>query len=285
MANSGARVYRSTNQSVSSGFTAIQFNTEIYDVGDYFDAGTPTHLTIPEDGYYFISGGIQSNFVYQYPSNYYRGVFIRKNGTTYIAGTKFYAGTDARQHVSCMHEFSAGDYIEIMSYIGSGGGSTITGGSYVYCSIQKIAIESVDVGARVYEASSGTLIPNAAWTAVTFTSERYDTHDLHDNSVNPGRFTIPVGYDGVYLIGSSIQVTGTANGYSGISILLNGTGIAIEYLPLNNGLQRAHVINTAYDLDAGDYLEVKVYQNSGANRYADLQGDYSPEFWIQRIGS
>jgi hypothetical protein len=74
----GARVRRTTNQSIpGSSTTAISFDTENHDYGDFFDIGSPTRLTIPRDGLYamtvdatFAAGG---------------SVAIRENGTTVIA--------------------------------------------------------------------------------------------------------------------------------------------------------------------------------------------------------
>jgi hypothetical protein len=73
---SGARVYHSTDQSYSF-VNPVEFDTEVFDEGDYFDIADPTRLTIPEDGYYLV--GCCVTFEETTTSTYY-GVDIIKNG-------------------------------------------------------------------------------------------------------------------------------------------------------------------------------------------------------------
>ena len=42
--------------------------------------------------------------------------------------------------------------------------------------------------------------------------------------------------------------------------------------------------STIYELKKGDYLEVFVYQNSGAPLNVENRGGYSPEFMIAKVG-
>ncbi|WWT39962.1 hypothetical protein [Microcystis phage Mae-JY09] len=56
--------------------------------------------------------------------------------------------------------------------------------------------------------------------AVPFTSEAFDTHDMHDNSTNNTRITIPSGWGGVWAFNALASHTfGTVVGF----ILLGGT--------------------------------------------------------------
>lgn len=52
-------VNRTTNQSIlNATSTAISFNNEIADTGNYFDAGSPTRLTISDTGIYLVGGSV-----------------------------------------------------------------------------------------------------------------------------------------------------------------------------------------------------------------------------------
>lgn len=48
------RVRRTTNQSIPTGasFAAVSFDTEVFDQGGFWDVGSPTLLTMPEEGLY-----------------------------------------------------------------------------------------------------------------------------------------------------------------------------------------------------------------------------------------
>lgn len=53
----GVEVYRSTNAAITAGFPlVVTFDTEVIDEDNFWDAGAPTRITIPEDGWYAING-------------------------------------------------------------------------------------------------------------------------------------------------------------------------------------------------------------------------------------
>jgi hypothetical protein len=54
--------------------------------------------------------------------------------------------------------------------------------------------------------------------------------------------------------------------------------------PLGGGFNTEQVISTIYDLVAGDFLELVVFQDSGAPLNINSTGNYSPEFWCHRLG-
>ena len=43
-------------------------------------------------------------------------------------------------------------------------------------------------------------------------------------------------------------------------------------------------VTTIYQLTAGDYVEVRAYQNSGGALNVNSTANYSPEFWMVRLG-
>ena len=120
------------------------------------------------------------------------------------------------------------------------------------------------VGASVYKTASQT-INNATETALTFNAEDYDTDAFHDNSTNNTRMTIPTGKGGRYLVTATSAFLNNATGQRTVYIYKNGsTLLNTAQLPGVSGTIDAFV-TTSYvvNVSAADYLEIKVFQNSG----------------------
>ena len=134
---------------------------------------------------------------------------------------------------------------------------------------------------RIYGATQS--IPNSAWTTIVFTSERWDTHDMFDTSKSTVRIVVP--FDGMYLLGGQIQFAGSSTGGRFVRLLVNGaTEIGMQSL-LESGLAydvRLIVVSLA-SLTAGSYVELQVWQNSGAALNINSFLEQSPEFWATRV--
>lgn len=118
-------------------------------------------------------------------------------------------------------------------------------------------------GAKVYLSASAS-ISNGGETAISWNAEEYDTDSMHDNSTNPSRITINTA--GKYQIHSSVNFLPAATGRRYSEFYKNGS-------VLNGGLTQLITTGASgtttlhgqitLDLAAADYLEVKVYQDSG----------------------
>ena len=104
-------------------------------------------------------------------------------------------------------------------------------------------------------------------TAVSFTAaDSWDTDGFHSTVSNQSRLTVPSGLGGKYLIVASVpwanhttgwrDLTIRANGSTGLDSTRVGSGVANPY-PIST-------ITTIQQLAAGTYVEVVVWQNSGA---------------------
>lgn len=110
-------------------------------------------------------------------------------------------------------------------------------------------------------------ISNATYTAITFSTERFDTDAFHSTSSNTSRITIPTGKGGKYLfIGSTRWGTGSGDRY--MKFYKNGVA--------QDGTTRtstsAFSFNTTFYADtlvATDYVEMYVYQSSGGSLNAE----------------
>lgn len=140
----------------------------------------------------------------------------------------------------------------------------------------------MSVGARVYN-NANISIGNATNTILTFNSERWDTTaGIHSLVTNTSRLTCPIA--GKYLIGGNVRWDANATGVRDLQILLNNTTyIGRVYMGATAAINYAQSIVTLYDLAAGDYVELRVYQNSGGALDVLYASAYSPEMWMQRI--
>lgn len=144
-------------------------------------------------------------------------------------------------------------------------------------------LRPVKPNARAFN-NANILIGNAAFTALTFNSERWDVGSMHSTSVNTGRLTAPV--TGVYSMGAHINFAAHATGIRYLALRVNGgTTIAVE---LDNaaagGSDTIMSISGMYRLAVGDYVEAVVFQNSGGNLNVQVASNYSPELWAVRLG-
>jgi hypothetical protein len=141
------------------------------------------------------------------------------------------------------------------------------------------------VGCSVY-ASANQSINNTTFTTLNFDSEEFDTDAFHDNSTNNNRITIPSGKGGKYLVIG--QVHFAANNVGGRSIYLYKNNAAdifsIDVTTGASGYDTSQNFSLIRDLVAGDYLQLRVYQNSGGALDV-VNGLNDSRFQVQYLGA
>ena len=123
-------------------------------------------------------------------------------------------------------------------------------------------------------------IPHASWTTITWDVENYDTNSFHGTG-SPGRITIPAGMGGHYWIYCVVVWAGntTANRYA--ELRLNGAAIArADYK--GDAAGPSITLGKTAALAAADYLQVTVYQDSGAPLNVNSTGG-TPFFGIDLV--
>lgn len=107
-------------------------------------------------------------------------------------------------------------------------------------------------------------IPNMSHTAVAFTApDEWDTDTFHSPTSNASQVTVPAGFGGRFTVTASLQFASNAAGARVAYIYKNGATTRWENdtdSAVNNRLQ----VSGEVSLAAGDYVELYVYQNSGA---------------------
>jgi hypothetical protein len=138
-------------------------------------------------------------------------------------------------------------------------------------------------GARAYHNAAQVAVSGTP-LALAMNSERYDTDTIHDLVTNNSRLTCKTA--GKYLIGANVEFAAAAAVVHFLSIRLGGaTYIAQNSARCAAGAAILSVsVNCIYDLAVGNYVEAVALQTSGGNLNVNASGNYSPEFWMQRIG-
>jgi hypothetical protein len=141
------------------------------------------------------------------------------------------------------------------------------------------------VGCSVYDSGNTQAIANNTNVAITFNAESIDTDGFHSTSSNTSRITIPAGLGGKYLVTFNTLYDLNAVGVRTCKIYKNGTQdfTAYEF----NGSATAYVgqnCSVVMNLSAGDYIELFIFQSSGAGLtiYKRLQ-DYP--FMVEYLGA
>lgn len=133
------------------------------------------------------------------------------------------------------------------------------------------------VGARVTNTADLS-IPSGAWTGLTFNSEVTDSDALHSLTAEPGRLTAPSA--GTFLVGGGVTLDSASSGRRGLAVQLNGgNDLVLSVMPAVSGGYTRLAVCTLVQLAAGDYLTLRVYQDSGAALNALYLADNSPIFW------
>lgn len=113
-------------------------------------------------------------------------------------------------------------------------------------------------------------ITTSTWTPVEYNSgDISDPFSMHDSSTNPSRFTVPAGWGGTYLCWASVGMTANATGTRLLHMSINNStpGSTVRSVQANGNASHQQGMNLLYvqELDAGDYVEFEVWQNSGGN--------------------
>ena len=122
---------------------------------------------------------------------------------------------------------------------------------------------STFVGASVNNNGSDYSISNNTNTVLDWSTEDYDTDAFHDTSSNTSRFTIPSGKNGKYLVTIWLGWQNASAGLREVAIRVNGSAVAQAGTPSSSANGTANVFSAVLNLVATDYVDARVWQNSG----------------------
>ena len=105
-------------------------------------------------------------------------------------------------------------------------------------------------------------IPDATYTTISFDTEVYDYGNMIDIAGYPTRITIPA--DGIYYVSLALLWQVNATGRRDTYILVNGSTAPLYKSDVPSATQSTTQLHSGgIKLSQWDYLELKVYQNSG----------------------
>jgi hypothetical protein len=130
-----------------------------------------------------------------------------------------------------------------------------------------LPIGNPNISVKVTKSTAG-YIPTAVLTPLDFDVETYDTDNMHDNATNPSRLTVNT--PGLYLIQGTVAFASSGSGFLGCHLRLNSATVIESNMinDLNSGGGTYLTISAAYNLIAGDYIELLAEQTSGSDLLA-----------------
>lgn len=131
-------------------------------------------------------------------------------------------------------------------------------------------------------------IPNNAFTTMTFDAEDFDNLSGHDTVTNNSRYTVPTGWGGKYILGGGACFEINATGARGCAWAKNGALINGSQMMIPSSGSLLTTLIPARSLEvqlaAGDYIELQVYQNSGAALNSAVSASAQSNFTIRYDG-
>lgn len=163
-------------------------------------------------------------------------------------------------------------------------GEVLTADSTTATGLKWAAAGVAFAGVALTKSASQSISNNTA-TLVTWNTETYDTDGFHDTSTNTDRITIPAGKDGYYLITCIVQWdTININGNAYASLSKNGTQQIVSWnIPSTTAGICSHALVWVGNLVATDYIQIKVFQNSGS-AVSINNGSGQMQYTAQKIG-
>lgn len=176
-----AIAYTASNLSGSSTSTyTLSWEATSVDTDSFWSAGTPSRLTVPEDGIYIPR--LQTRLNTTADQNVIR---IRKNGSDYAGSPEAHQVTLASNIAGAPVSVSAGDYFEGIIFFETAG--TMLGNVNTWMSLESVPSTYKRVLAR---HNNTQLFTSGVEQALEFPLSIYDTDSIQTNNTT---FTVPAG--------------------------------------------------------------------------------------------
>jgi uncharacterized protein YjdB len=128
-ATSGTTTVGNETHVAINAFGSVQWDNGSDHGGAFFSLGSPSRLTVPIDGRYWIGGGFEFD---NDSTGNVRKAAIREGGSNYIAQQDAGNGDAIRGVNACAFtvvELDANDYVELMAYQDNGGNLSVLHGA------------------------------------------------------------------------------------------------------------------------------------------------------------
>jgi uncharacterized protein YjlB len=252
---------------------AVPWTSEIYDVGGWHSNATNNErLTVP--------AGVTkvrlaaSLYIQAMSAGQSMAMSIKKNGSADVEGLGEHIGdsngsSGSKSISSCVVEVVEGDYFELHYTHETDTSITVfaTRSFFSIEAVESIAPATTPRGAMVHLAADETAANYTVATAIPFDSEVYDTDDIHDNSTNNTRLTVPAGVTHVRLTGSVLLTSLTAEDTVTLAIYKGGTvdwiGSPHQYSDTGSSSIGVNISTAVIEVVEGDYFELSGLRSGG----------------------
>lgn len=120
-------------------------------------------------------------------------------------------------------------------------------------------------------ATEDQSIANGAGESVELDSELFDTAEMHSTEANTERLVAPI--DGIYQVNASVTWERSSEGFRSVFLRKNGVGqtyASDSRAPVPFPDTTSQTVSALISLDEGDYVDVRVFQESGGGEL-DIQ--------------
>lgn len=238
--------------------TVITYHVEDYDTGGFYDLSQPDRMIASASGIYLVSAhGLWAN-----TANGSRGIELFMNGTTSIARDmcEYVPADFTGQGVSTIIQLQTGDYISARAFQTSGGGVILQSGAV----LEMARLDSTGASTReiMYRRVPDGFANLATGVDTFLTLSNVLRADSAYDTTNVNRTTILK--DGIYLMVANLQIDANAANRRRMELMVNSTTILSAYKRgIGAGGTTLNIV-TLYKFTAGDYVEVRVNQDSGS---------------------
>jgi hypothetical protein len=142
------------------------------------------------------------------------------------------------------------------------------------------------VSARIYQTVTQS-IPSTVYTTINLDTLSFGNFGIWNSGV-ANRLTVPVGYDGIWLIEGQVAFAANATGQRRVRLLKNGaTSIGEQRMPPITIAASATMVTLAsvLKLVAGDYLQIEGYQDTGAGLNTNVSVEANTRLTATYIGT
>ncbi len=136
---------------------------------------------------------------------------------------------------------------------------------------------------QVYQDTTGTSVPDSAFTSVTFNKESFDSDSMHSTASLTSRLVCVTA--GTYTLKGGVAFVGNATGVRTVRWALNGTLVGPSMRLLTCTATAATIPAPEWDiaLVATDYVELQAFQTSGGALLTSVTAtdfSYASARWI-----
>ncbi len=265
-----AAVELTANESIpNNALTAVPWDVEDYDLGDFWDAGSPTRLTVPAGGGGMYHVSCSAEFASSSGGTRVWEIWLNgsRGALRYALPTPGSTATPAMA-IQGVLNLAGGDYVECVVYQNSGGALNLSYAAAVAgvnrFSVTKILGGADGSGARA-SRSTTQAIASATWTAITMDAEAWDDGNVFDLGTQPTRLTVPTGSDGRWLVVGEANWSATATGGTGVEAAVWKNGSEVAAVRAEDFASSGRQVSAVVDAVAGDHFELAVRQDSGVS--------------------